>query len=290
MQSYESLSFTISYSTEESLTPDSSLNVISQVGSDHFKSQVFNTERLPSQDPRFRKSLPHLGEEEHNVLKNLKDKLSKNVPTTQEEEDPLEDVGSMIANDRSLSEFIVGLTGSEKIKRVTQQARKSLQSKSNSKHRHKDFDVLPVQISGNFISRDQDFCNPLAQGENGRYKDEENLFREIEKLRHKRKRLEFFMKPRNKHTHPNPINSDTMSTDKSISEGEVKCHCCISLGEVHRCRFQKHAFDRSPRRSFELDGFKTVRQKRTYFNNCITYYVNDTSSSINNTSISTSNT
>ncbi|XP_057662325.1 uncharacterized protein LOC130897467 isoform X2 [Diorhabda carinulata] len=70
---------------------------------------------------------------------------------------------------------------------------------------------------------------------------------------------------------------DNDTSGQSLSEGEIRCCCTTSSGEIHECKFLRE-------RSFEKDiGINPVKKKNNYFDNWITYYFNN-QSFVNNSS------
>ncbi|XP_050300456.1 uncharacterized protein LOC126738979 isoform X2 [Anthonomus grandis grandis] len=172
----------------------------------------------------------------------------------------------------------------------------------------------------------------LELAENGRYKDEQDLFTQIPypisteqskkidllyqqtknalhdsrpplHFNHldeevKRDKYAFIPRRKLKKYSPDQSNSDTV-TSTSLSEGEIGCRHTISIGEVHVCRHRpqcpkarKRVLNRgnltlspssaTPRpylsrqlpKKFDLnDPSVSIEQRRTYFNNWVTYYV-----------------
>nr|CAI5864064.1 unnamed protein product [Callosobruchus analis] len=86
-----------------------------------------------------------------------------------------------------------------------------------------------------------------------------------------------------KHKHKNnfkletPSNSETITTERSKSEGELtSCQCVVSNGELHSCRYDHFHRMKPPMFNDGEDLVTTIRKKRSYFNNCVTYYLKRT--------------
>lgn len=137
--------------------------------------------------------------------------------------------------------------------------------------------VMSVHVHGDFLSFAEvnKFINALEVTQNGRYKDEANLFCETtyQKI------------PSNSNSTERDINQSITSnnnffdistshivTSKSLSKGEVKCKCSVSSGELHICKDN----DIESQKKTNVLSQKIQRKhsfKRTYFKNWITYYV-----------------
>lgn len=112
---------------------------------------------------------------------------------------------------------------------------------------------------------------------NGRYEDEADCFYQQPSPARK-------SPVRRSHHCQDHIHTDTTSesVSESLSDGEVKCRCNASLGEMHFCRYARNIKDRvqhlkrHPRRllRYELaeSGLEVADQKKHYLN-WVTYYV-----------------
>lgn len=168
---------------------------------------------------------------------------------------------------------------------IKDESKRNPDSDSSKQNKNSDeFTVMTVLVHGNTSPfGDTSKCiNALEVARNGRYKDEADLF--CENSYPQRPPYdsdgENYKKPSSNHK-KNPVdssNSDTI-TSKTLSTGEVKCHCSVSSGELHICRDPKHKTVRKKK--------KYAFKKKTYFNNWVTYYV--TNDGLNDSSWSSYN-
>lgn len=114
---------------------------------------------------------------------------------------------------------------------------------------------------------------PLTMHPNGRYADEaEDFYQQTP--------------PPTKRCHPRYCHTDTTATSESISEslseGEVKCKCDASIGELHLCKYARNIkgrvqyLKRNPGKLLKYEmaepDLEVVGQKRHYLN-WVSYYV-----------------
>ncbi|KAG5890006.1 hypothetical protein JTB14_032629 [Gonioctena quinquepunctata] len=329
--SYEKISLTISYSTEESITTESSANGIQQKN-ENIKKFTIDDKSGSANEVRRTVSFGKRGRSDEKTFRSLREKITREHSLGVEKSTMEFYAGSdsfdedEMVGDSSVAvpNFISGLLESEPndVRRVIPLIRRSVRV-AKSEHRHSAasnrktsvrlededeeeevsnhrYTAHPVQIQGDHVSAIRqfeklpDFANasPLRIGKNGRYKDEENMFCEsnapkYENLLHK-KFGNVSRDPYNSNLNLDSSNSDTIThTDRITSEGEVRCECSVSIGEMHPCkargRFSSSRF-KGQRPLVAEEHVFPFRRRRTYFNNWITYYMNRNVVSLNDSS------
>ncbi|XP_018579474.2 uncharacterized protein LOC108917397 [Anoplophora glabripennis] len=313
--SYEKISITVSYSSEET------------VNSESFKSQDFEQQKVSDYVQKHEREL-HIVEPIHqttvpetkttsrlgsqDTFQQLKEKFAKEGYN---HKDKVCDIPSVQSLESTIPEFIMSLTESTShdLKKILPHIRKnvtgSVHSKSNmaysetgsgrklytdnhesgyknssskAKQSKNDFTVLSMQIHGDCVPNDSNLMNShLKLGKNGRYKDEENLFCEnrpkVASLPLRRRMLK--NTPRSNYVNKYAFDSssgDALSVEPSFSEGEIKCHSSVSIGEVHRKPQLDHFSKFRPKITHNnpSSDANVIRERRTYFNHWITYYIN----------------
>ncbi|KAL1510046.1 hypothetical protein ABEB36_004702 [Hypothenemus hampei] len=194
-------------------------------------------------------------------------------------------------NQEVLNHFLKDLTSIRESESTTQLLSNQAVNDNNS---HINF-VLDQRLH-----LDVPYEKHLELSNNGRYKDEEDLFvqlphtliREPEPTNDIEVTLDKFKtipKQQLKNYSQDMSHSDTVTSSNSVSEGEILCTHSVSNGEIHICHpqrplvrniltrknnpqtFQSHSL---VFKKFDLnDPNLKIERKRNYFNNWITYYV-----------------
>lgn len=318
--SYEKVSVTVSYSTDETVSAES----LSKQTEEKKPSYIQQNERelhiiepLPQTKP-----LTRISRGSQETFQILKEKFAKGG--FKEEHLCDETSFQSVSVESTLPEFISGLTEStaHDLKKIIPHIRRNVTGsiaeksrntdrsdtsffkkesskkcdvinddnkfKKNSKLKpsKEDYTVLSVQVHGDCVPNSSTLMDShLKLGKNGRYKDEENLFCDnypkLTNLALRRRALKTI--PRYSHFNKHKLDSsscDTVSVDPSLSEGEVKCHSNVSIGEVHR-RPRQDQFSKFRQKVMHKNQGSqagVIRERRTYFNHWITYYINKNAS------------
>lgn len=140
-----------------------------------------------------------------------------------------------------------------------------------------DFSVMAVHVHGDslLLSNPADYINALEVTQNGRYKDEATLFCQNDYPEYSpyySNREYTKMSLNYKEMILDSSNSDTIAS-KTLSDGEVKCHCSVSSGELHRCKGNNVLEARQNTVLSRTKKKKYPYKKRSYFNNLVTYYI-----------------
>lgn len=122
-----------------------------------------------------------------------------------------------------------------------------------------------------------DYRDYLRVHPNGRYEDEANYFCQ---LCHPNREDN---QQRTRTVNPQQLHTDTSdASSETLSDGEVKCKCSVSVGEIHTCRYVKNIrasveyFKKHPEQLIrhELrDPDLQIQRQRMYYSNWIAYYV-----------------
>lgn len=121
-----------------------------------------------------------------------------------------------------------------------------------------------------------DIHNYLKVDENGRYIDEANnfcapCFPKYEDIPAHRKQK-----------YVSHLHTNTSESSESLSEGEIKCRCSVSIGEIHRCKHANHNkkraeyFKRHPEKLIRRETGNPSSQilsQKVYYSNWVAYYV-----------------
>lgn len=295
---YERISFSLSYSTEEVNPPISTDNCM-----DQNEGSFFSNIKKEQDDPKQKKS---------SVLRELKEKLkghsmkndTENLLIRRTYVEKLSNVPEFIstltAQNPDGLEMIIPAIRSRHLSLLNIQdgllSNENISTNTDNKDQQ-EFVAMPVKadyLDLNFLKlKESDYINPLEIGENGRYKDEEDLFCEnlypkYEDLL-KKPTFEytpcFTIKSATNQLYVGSSASDTaVPSEKSSSDGEVQCSCSASNAELHHC---KSPLKKLPTRN-DIRG-RAIRQKKTYFNNVMTYYLNKDALLNDSTSSNTSN-
>ncbi|CAH1957210.1 unnamed protein product [Acanthoscelides obtectus] len=304
----ETISLTVSYSTGESVemnppSPDM------QSTTNKSGTAIMREKRDIKSRTQFNKSVNNITTEGKVVLRALKDKLDvKRTPESRLNVDAIdeEDNGPVEFNE-DVSGFISGLTETSEgeLKRVLPmiRSRKSLSRPPKRYdvnyvfgdfHHSKFAEVLakkaskqkadPLKATGN--DRLKDECNE-GRGRSSKpktlptrqpappftcEKPEPQIVRRVAKHpgHHKHKNRRNFKLE-------TTSNSETITTERSKSEGELtSCSCVVSNGELHSCRYDQFHRMNPPIFNDTDELVTTIRKKRSYFNNCVTYYLKRT--------------
>lgn len=321
--SYEKISITVSYSSEETVNSDS-------VGSRDFNQNKVSDyiqkheQELHTVEPPHQNAAPDtlLSRGSQDTFLILKEKFAKEG--YKEEKKDKKNKNHHVRNEASLQtmsvestipEFIMSLTESTShdLKKILPHIRKNVtgsiaerqsnlayseetgsgrklytdsyrenRSSSKIKQQKKDYTVLSMQIHGDCIPNNGKMMDSHLQlGTNGRYKDEENLFcNDHPKLTNVPLRRRA-LKNTGRHSYISKCaldssSGDAVSVEPSFSEGEIKCHSSASIGEVRKKPPFDHFSKIRPKMTHENLGSESnvIRERRTYFNHWITYYIN----------------
>lgn len=320
--SYEKVSITLSYSTEETVSSDSTNKNSEENAKSSMQQneQVLQTAEPLSQTKPLGIALLRGSQETFQILK---EKFAREGY----KEEHLCDETSIrsVSLESAFPEFISGLTEStaHDLKKIIPHIRKNVtgsiteksryntdqsdtnflkkesskkydssievvKDKKNSKSKHstEDQTVLSVQIHGDCLPRNANLIDShLKLAKNGRYKDEENMFcdnySKLTNLALRRRVVKNVPKYSQVNKHMLDSSScDTVSVEPSLSEGEVKCHSSLSVGEVPK-RPQLNQFSKIRQKvMYKNQGSEAnlIRERRTYFNHWITYYINKNAS------------
>lgn len=146
-----------------------------------------------------------------------------------------------------------------------------------SKDKDDNFTVMTLEMQGNTLKAEPLIIYPSALeiAQNGRYIDEADLF--CENIYTNHAPCESAKENVKKNVLPHNIvdssNSDSI-TSYSLSDGEVKCHCSVSSGEIHKCSKRDGSLF-SKQNPIVTSKPKHIVKKLNYFNNWVTYYVSN---------------
>ncbi|VEN56857.1 unnamed protein product [Callosobruchus maculatus] len=308
----ETISLTVSYTTGDSMevnSPDMQTRTSSTRDSNRL-SGLSNTQKT-----KFQLNNP-ITEEGKVKLRAIKDKLGLEHGEQSKSNIATETIQSRdkIGVCEEVSNFISGLTQhpSDEIKKVIPiiRSRKSLSKQEKSKST-RTFDVN--YVFGDFrqpkvtelLARKSSKQNKdhLKVASNGRCKEEAKPFSRFnvglgsslkpktpptKQAAQEKPEPQVVRRPakhsghhKHKHKHnfkvETPSNSETITTERSKSEGELtSCQCVVSNGELHSCRYDQFHRMNPPMFNDAEDLVTTIRKKRSYFNNCVTYYLKRT--------------
>lgn len=156
---------------------------------------------------------------------------------------------------------------------------KNGRASTNSNQHSENFTVLPVSCAHGdslYLKNDSEYINALEIAQNGRYKDEAELFCE----RSVPVPPEYFSRNGtfNKHLgdhigHDLSSSKSDVTTVTSLSAGEVTCQCSVSNGEIHSCAGQLVLDSKEKSLFSHKKKNDCAFMKTTYFNNWLTFYV-----------------
>lgn len=122
-----------------------------------------------------------------------------------------------------------------------------------------------------------DYRDYLRVHPNGRYEDEAHYFCQ---LCHSQRDDN---PPNGRKLNAPQLHTDTSdASSETLSEGEVRCKCNVSIGEIHVCRYPKNIrasveyFKRNPEqliRNELRDPDLRIQKQRMYYSNWVAYYV-----------------